>query len=251
MDRRIICLILLLTIFAINTQTATAATIADWGDVVNVIYSLYLDAAHTTPQPGNVNVDMYATTGKYIYITSGSSVPTDVLGLYPQASAAYLTKFKEGIVGAELNVPKSFKINKENGYTTPGHELYDKDLYFVVTLTQILYDASEHSSSNNAATDSTTTRSRTPLPFEDFNALLAISAGVVLIGGGIIIWNYRTSKTMKFITSEKQMGSSMREEVIKKDKDTIKELRELTETISATEDSASNQTEVKIRRRRK
>ncbi len=246
LDQKIIFLILLLAIFAGNTQTAIAATIADWGDVVNVIYSLYLDAAHSTPVSGNVNAEL-----NYIYITSGSSVPADVLKLYPQASAAYLTKFKEGIVGAELNVPKSFKINKENGYTNPDDTLYDKDLYFIVTLTQILYDASEHSTSNNTATESSTTRNRTPLPFEDFNALLAISAGVVLIGGGIIFWNYRTSQTMKSITSGKQKGSSIREEVIKKDKDTIKELRELTETISATKDSASSQTEVKIRRRRK
>jgi hypothetical protein len=240
---------LLLTISAVNTKTVTAATTADWGDVVNVIYSLYLDATHTTPVEGNVNVDMYGETGKYIYITSGTSIPTEVLSQVAEASATYLTKFKEGIVGAELNIPKSFKIDKQNGYRDPpNHPLYDKDLYFVVTLTQILYDASDYSSSSDTTT---TTRNRVHLPFEDFNALFAIGAGVILLGGGIIIWNYRVSRAMKSITSEAQMGSSMREQVIKKDKDTIKELRELTETVSSTEDSASSQTEVKFRRRRK
>ena len=53
LNRKIIFLVIFLSLFAMNTPTVTAATIVDWGDVVNVVFSLYEDQGHIYPIVAN------------------------------------------------------------------------------------------------------------------------------------------------------------------------------------------------------
>ena len=58
---------------------------------------------------------------------------------------------------------------------------------------------------------------------------------------------------MKSVTSQKDLSTSMREKVIKKDRNTIKELRKLADSYSTSDvvTPSSDQSEIKFRRRKK
>ena len=124
---------------------------------------------------------------------------------------------------------------------------------YEVTVTQILYDASDYEIGSDTTSTTTTRRNPIVLPFQDDTAVFAIGAGVAISIGGFAIWNIRSRRIMKSVTSQKDLSTSMREKVIKKDRSTIKELRELTDSYSTSEGvpPSSSQPEVKFRRRRK
>lgn len=66
-----------------NTPTVKAATIVDWEDVVNVVYSLYEDPGHNVPviTPSNItqiDIDLFEATGsgQYVYVSNSGYIPS-------------------------------------------------------------------------------------------------------------------------------------------------------------------------------
>ena len=85
-----------------------------------------------------------------VYLGQGSTVPSAILQQYPQASAGYLEAWKTAMVNMTIKEFKSFVIPAAQGYTTPGSQLYDKDLFFEVTITAILNDNGTHITDRNS-----------------------------------------------------------------------------------------------------
>jgi len=241
-----------------NTPTVTAATIVDWGDVVNVVFSLYEDQGHIYPIVANditqENIDLFEATGSgfYVYVSRSAIIPAQVSYFVPEASTQFLDKFREELVGAELNVVKWFIVDKEDAYTDPTHDLYNMDLFYEVTITEILYDASDYAVTSDSTT-TTTRRNPIVLPFQGDMGVFAMGAGVAISIGGFALWQFRSRRIMKSVTSQEDLSTSMREKVIKKDRNTIKELRKLTDSYSTSDvvPPSSDQSDVKFRRRRK
>jgi hypothetical protein len=197
LQRKLSFLIIILIIWGIEINNVTAATTAGWGDIVNVEYSLYLDA-------------------------------------------------QEGIVGAQVNQPTEFVILAKDAYSNDiNHPLYNKDLYYIITLLEIIYDAS----AETTTTTTTTTQASSPDPLQDFGGIIIIGGGVVLIGGIYTLWSYISSRRMKSVFTEEKLSSNVREQTLKKERSQLKELRELTESFSGSEDTAEK-SDVKFRRRR-
>lgn len=46
--------------------------------------------------------------------------------------------FVDGILGMKVGEQKTIVVPPEKGYTTPGHQLYDKTLYFDLTLISVV-----------------------------------------------------------------------------------------------------------------
>ena len=69
-----------------------------------------------------------------VYLGIGSTVPQSVLNQYPNANAGFLELWKTNMVGLSVNKLKSFIIPADQGYTTPGAQLYGKDLFFQTTI---------------------------------------------------------------------------------------------------------------------
>jgi FKBP-type peptidyl-prolyl cis-trans isomerase 2 len=238
-QRKLSFLIIILIIWGIEINNVTAATTAGWGDIVNVEYSLYLDAQHTDPVENNVNQIL-----EDVYL--GPSIPQELQEQFPDAKATYLDKFKEGIVGAQVNQPKEFVILAEDAYSNDiNHPLYNKDLYYIITLLEITYDAS----AVTTTTTTTTTQASSPDPLQDFGGIIIIGGGVVLIGGIYTLWSYVSSRRMKSVFAEEKSSSNVREQTLKKERSQLKELRELTESFSDSKDT-TEKSDVKFRRRR-
>ena len=207
---------------------------ADWGDVVDIIYSLYLDEEHTIPKDQlNLNNEL-----DYIYLSRDNTVPSDILEHYPQANAGYLPKFLEAIIGMQVNGEKAFKIAAADAYG-------DEDLYYDLKLLKIWYDAS---GSGTITSSATTTSSA--IPSQDLSTLIFVGGIVAILGGGSVLWALRSSRIKKAALSNEKMSFSMRVKAIQKDKDQLRELRDLTESLTSSEKSNEKQ-EVKFHRRRK
>ncbi|MHA1996414.1 MAG: hypothetical protein ACW97Z_17925, partial [Candidatus Hodarchaeales archaeon] len=135
------------------TYTAVAGPIqsqentADWGDIVNIRYTLYQDSNYTIEVPGNIDVEL-----NYTYISIGETVPSDILALYPEANSSFLLGFEEAIIGMGVNQEKKFTIPSEEVNGTG-------DLYYKIELLEIVYDASEFLTSTTTTTTTTTTTS--------------------------------------------------------------------------------------------
>ncbi len=172
----------------------------------------------------------------------------------PEASTQFLDKFRTALVGAELNIVKWFIIDKEDAYTTdPEYFLYNMDLYYEVTVTQILYDASDYAVASDSTTSTSTRRNPIVLPFQGDTGVFAIGAGVAISIGGFALWQFRSRRIMKSVTSQEDLSSSVREKIIRKDRNSIKELRKLTDSYSTSDvvTPNSDQSEIKFRRRKK
>lgn len=240
---RVVLLTIFLSLWTFNLDSAAAAVTASWGDVVDVNYSLWLDEDHTIEKPGsisNTNVDLH-----YIYLRRSQNelVPSKVLESFPESAAqelniSYLQNFIDAIIGMQVEQEKDFMITAEEAY---GEE----DLYYDIKLLEILYDASEETPS-----ETTTTTTSSTDPFQDLTNLLLIGGSVIILGGGFVLWRLHISRTYKSALSEEKMSSVVRAKTIQKDKDQIKELRKLTESVTESEDT-SERTEVKFRPRRR
>jgi len=232
---RIILLQILFSLWVINLSLVIAAEPAEYGDVVDVNYSLWLDEEHTIEKTGNINKNLF-----YIYLrrTQTEPVPTEVSQAFPpdtyeQLQQVYLQKFIDAIIGMEVNEIKDFMIAAEDAYG-------DEDLYYRITLLALSYDASgEEVTEEKDTTD----------PFKDFYPLL-ISGSVIIAGAGIGIWYVHSSRVQRSALSEEKTSSVARAKLIQKDKDKIKELRELTESFTGSEDTVKKE-EVKFRPRRR
>ncbi|MHA1215305.1 MAG: hypothetical protein ACTSR2_10495 [Candidatus Hodarchaeales archaeon] len=230
--RRIIILIVIASFWLTLSK---AEVQADWGDVVDVNYSLWTDAAHTQPVQGNID-----QTLEYIYLSQGSTVPSSISALFPSANAAYLLKFKEAIIGLAVGEEKNFMIAKEDPYG-------DQDLYYNIRLLKIHYDASGPEDSTSSSSETTTTTKQSSIG--DLIGPVTLGGGAVIGIVGFVMWNIQSAKKKKAIISSKISSDAIRENDIKKQKDKIKELRELTKTFDKPVEK-SGQKELKFRRRK-
>lgn len=229
-NRKILILIIIISFWA---SIVKAQITSDWGDVVDVNYSLWEDAAHSIPVSGNIDQDL-----TYIYLSASSTVPENILDMFPQANANYIQKFKEALIGLAVNEQKDFVIlKKDHPYEDRG------DLFYQVKLLKIHYDASEEESSG---TTSTTTRTS---PVNDLFAPIIIIGGVVIAGVLFVIFTVRSSQQTQKVLSKERSSSVIRETGIREQKSQLKELRELTESFGE-KPEAPEKGEVKFRRRR-
>ena len=157
MDRKIIFIALLFITLSFNIEIASAAITAAWGDVVDVKYSLWYDAAHTQEAAGNIDVTL-----TYIYLSNGSNVPSEVSSLYPEANPNYIQAFKAAVIGLEVNGEKEFVITKEEQpQDNPNYG--ESDLYYHIELVRLWYDANPPSSTSDTTVLTTkTTTTMTP-----------------------------------------------------------------------------------------
>jgi FKBP-type peptidyl-prolyl cis-trans isomerase 2 len=220
-----------MSLWGISIGNVYAAQTADWGDVVDVEYSLYTDAEHTQAN--------FVESNELIHIYLGTNVPAEVKNLIPDASGSYLAGFKAGIVGLRIGQEKDIKIDAEDGYSSG--QLAGKDLYFEIILVDIVYDASEY--------ETTTATSETSQVFQDFSTMMIIGGGVAILGGSALFLTVRSSRRMKTAMAEGRTSPAVRESTIKKERTQLKELRELTETYSGPEETTEKE-KVKFRRRR-
>ena len=231
---RLVLVTVIFSLWVMLPNTVKADEAADWGDVVDIIYSLYLDEEHTIPKDQqNLNNEL-----DYIYLSRDNTVPSDILELFPQANAGYLPKFLEAIIGMQVNGEKAFKIAAADAYG-------DEDLYYDLVLLKIWYDAS-----GSVTTTSSATTTSLSTPSQDLSTLIFIGGGVAILGGGSIFWVLRSSRVKKAALSKEKMSLSMRVKAIQKDKDQLRELRDLAESLTSSEESMKKQ-EVKFHRRRK
>ncbi|MHA2225602.1 MAG: FKBP-type peptidyl-prolyl cis-trans isomerase [Candidatus Hodarchaeales archaeon] len=236
--RKFVLLGIFLGIWVITPHSSNAVIVSTWGDVVTVKYTLSVDGS---PYPGNIDQVLDP-----IYLSTGSTTPSMIEDQFPGVAATYLLGFKQGIIGLQVNEEKSFVIDAADAYTDPSHALYGKDLYYDIELLEILYDAVVKEVS--MTTTSATTSSQ-PLP-PDYSGMLLLGGGVVIIAGGFVAWGLRSSQMERSALSKGRTSTSVREETIQKNKQQIKELRELTESITGA-DKTIEQTEQKFRRRRR
>ena len=123
----ILVFILLFQVWVIEHTARGAEVTANWGDVVNVDFGF-------TKNGNIVSLDTINSLN-HIYLATNEVVPENILTLFPDASASYLFKFKEAIVGMSVEEEKNFTIASEDAYG-------DGDLYCNVKLRNIVYDAS-------------------------------------------------------------------------------------------------------------
>ena len=218
-------LIAIVSLWAFRTTNGSAAITTGWGDIVDVNYSLWTDAAHTIEVEGNIDEDL-----TYIYLSRGSTVPNSLQTVFPEASASYIAKFKEALIGMEVGAQKDFMIPSEDAYQD------GRDLYYQVILLRIHHDASSF---------------RTGLTGIDL--VLILGVGGVLLAGGGLYWRSTTVKQRKEALGSEGMSDARREKSIKQKKSQLRELRELAESRGSeanVEIEPSKQEEVKFRRRR-
>jgi hypothetical protein len=136
----------------------TVGVIADWGDVVNVTYSLWLDPEHTIEVVDNIDVDLV-----YVYLRRNENefVPSEVYKAFPPEAADYLQRiyyqqFIDAIIGMRENETKDFMIAAED---IAG----DEDQYYRIKLLAIVYDASGLTTNITTTTFETASTSITTL----------------------------------------------------------------------------------------
>jgi len=226
-----IAFVLLLTFGGYTTEATTTAVTADWGDVVDVHYFRYNNPDYTGIAEDNEIYD--------IYLTQGSTVPSEILAVYPNANAGFFGEFKAGIVGIAVGESKQFTA-LEGG----------TDYYFEVTVLTIKYDASGGDSETSSTTTTTTTTQDNP--FADFGNIIIFGGGGTIVAVGFLSWAIVSSRRRDRALSSDSSSVSRREKSIKESKTKLKELRELAE--SRTSDGSKTESEdspdVKFRRRR-
>ncbi len=242
LQRKFVLLTIFLSLWTFKLNPIIAADPADWGDVVDVNYSLWLDEQHTIPKEGNIDVDL-----QYIYLRRdpNEAVPSEVLAAFPQSVAQnlqqpYIQGFTNAIIGMRINQEKNFMIAAED------HDLSDEDFYYHIKLLTILYDVSEHAATT---TTTTTTIPGSSTPYQGLTELLIFGGAAVVLGGGFILWRYRISRTYKSLARE-EIKSVKQAKTFQKEKDHLRELRKLTESV-ADSDATPEKSEVKFRPRRR
>ena len=229
---RIPLLVILISFWVITINTSNAAATTDWGDVIDVNYSLWRDEAHTIEQPGNIDRDL-----PYIYLSTGSTVPQNVLDIYPDAMATLILAFKEALIGLTENQQKDFKIDSADAYN-------DGDLYYRIILTKFWYDASGFIST----TERTTTQ---PNANQTIDTLFLIGVGIIIIVGIVSFTTVSGNRQRKRALSEESSSASRRERSLSEKKIKLKELRELAEQHDQRVDvEEPTKQDVKFRRRR-
>ncbi len=222
--------VFLLTFLVYPTEPADAAITANWGDVVDVHYFRYNNPDYSGVAEDN-NIE-------YIYLSAGSTVPANILALFPDASAGYFSDFKSGIIGLAVDGTNRFTALESGTY-----------YYFDVTLLTIRYDAVVEGSTSSTTTTTTTNSINDPLG--GLGNIILFGGGGAIIAGGLLSWaiiSYRRNQVLSTETST----ISRRQESIKQSKTKLKELRELAEArgSDSVEKKTVNSSDIKFRRRK-
>lgn len=225
-----IIFVILLTFWVYTTEAADMNVTAGWGDVVDVHYYRYTNPDYTGIAEDN-NIE-------YIYLSGESSVPADLLALFPDASASYFSDFKSGIIGLSEGDTNRFTALESGTY-----------YYFDVTLLTIRYDAVVEGSTTSGDTTTTTAYDD---PLGGLGNLILFGGGGTIITGGLLSWVIISSRRRSQILSSETNNTSRREEEIKQSKTKLKELRELTESreTELIEKQPKDSSNIKFRRRR-
>lgn len=232
--------ILLLLIFNLAIISVNAETnVADWNELVNVRYSLYLDAEHTEPVQGNIDNQI-----DHIYLSLSGSVPPNLLEYYPDASNSYLSAWIRNIVGMSVGETNNFVVPAEEGYPE-GHSsgLGGKPLYFSIYLLQIVFEVADTSDTNP------TSENPSNRDFFDSETMGAIFIFLALFGivtySGISINRNKRQKKITNITQDEIKKTN-----IKKRKKRIQELKNATDVFENKINQDDAKKEVYIKKRR-
>ena len=213
-------------------------------------------AVGCNPVSGNIEQPL-----NNVYLGQGSTVPSTILQQYPNAQAGFLEAWKTAMVNMYLNEFKSFVIPSDQGYTTPGSQLYGKDLFFEITLKAILNDTGNHTTTRNSVVNviyslytdcqdpsSTTTSTSAVVGPKasppDYAPYIVVGglAGVAIIGAvGYFAYNNRTTNlsTDKIITKTR-----------KKETQSIQSLKESLSSNAEKKSSSVSKKSSSARRRR-
>lgn len=226
---KIVITVILISLWVTSIFSGRAVLTADWGDVVDVHY-LRFENPDYSGQP--VEDDSLP----FIYLSTGQTVPSEILALYPEALATYFLEFKAGIIGLSVDEEKYFTANQQGS-----------NYYFRVTLLKIWFDAVP----GQTASTTTTTSNNQNTPLEEIDSILILGGGAAIIISGLLFWASTTQKRRQQALGQDSTSSSRRERSIKQKKAQLKELRELVEKRETTDKSQEpTQPDVKFRRRR-
>ena len=96
---KIVITVILISLWVTSIFSGRAVLTAGWGDVVDVHY-LRFENPDYSGQP------VEDGPLSFIYLSTGQTVPSEILALYPRASTGYFSEFKEGIIGISVNEGK-------------------------------------------------------------------------------------------------------------------------------------------------
>lgn len=171
--------------------------------------------------PGNIN-------NQLLYVYLGTSVPSSISSQYPNATANLLPAFKTALVGMKQYQLKSFVIPDGYGSNAPpaptgAPSLANKDLYFDVTLDQILVGADSSGATTSSSlvnihytlyidcvvsgASSTQANSVSPAPDNTNIIVFGLILGLGAIAGiGYVVYTVRKPKlsTEKILEKTKQ-----------------------------------------------
>ncbi|MHA1947118.1 MAG: hypothetical protein ACXAC6_18210 [Candidatus Hodarchaeales archaeon] len=229
---KITIILVLLSLWNTTSHSTNAVITADWGDVVDIQYQRYDTAAYLDPPAEDDSI-------RYVYLTIGDDVPSEILALYPSANARLILGFKEGIIGLAENQVTEFQTA----------DVYDGEgyLYFRITLVKIWYDAFIGETSETTSTPTTTTK-RNP---GGIDTLTILGGGLGIITVSVLFWGFSNQRRRQKVLGQDSTSTVSRERSIKHKKTQLKELRELAESHSSDTDvKGPSKTDVKFRRRR-
>lgn len=92
---------------------------------------------------GNINQEL-----DYVYLGTGSSVPSNISSTYPQASASYLEAWKTDMLNMFIFEFRSFVLSPSEGYTSG--QLAGKSLFFEATILKIWNNDGTNQTSRNS-----------------------------------------------------------------------------------------------------
>ncbi|MHA1971596.1 MAG: hypothetical protein ACTSW1_01315 [Candidatus Hodarchaeales archaeon] len=106
-------------------------TIVELGDVVVVNYTLIVDTVEADNQEGTVYVE-----------DPSNKVPDKIVAEYPDIFKVPNIGFLEGLLGMRSGQNKTWEVPSSKGFTNTSDPLYGENLFYIIFLKEILYDAS-------------------------------------------------------------------------------------------------------------
>ncbi|MHA1330995.1 MAG: hypothetical protein ACTSR2_07955, partial [Candidatus Hodarchaeales archaeon] len=101
------------------------------GDVVVVNYTLIVDTVKVDNQEGIVYVE-----------DPEQKVPDKIVAEYPDIYKVPNIGFMEGLLGMRAGQNKTWEVPSSKGFTNVSDPLYGENLFYIIFLKEILYDAS-------------------------------------------------------------------------------------------------------------
>lgn len=215
-----------------------ATDTVEYGDLVNVRYWLYLNADYSGSAYDNGTIN-------YVYVSQGTTVPDSIKQRYPDAAATYLEDFKTNLVGMKEGETKRFMIPAERGYNDPRYgELYNKDLFFQVTLLKIVYKGSSGGNGGGSGSQDFFEQNRTLI-------LLGAVGTAGLAGVGIYNWRVISKRQQYERASDEEATSLTVHRSYDKRLDSLKALSSSLEKTKSGRDSSFSRSSKSIKPRSK